>query len=188
MSDRKRESKSNPDFITVDSGDGGSATAPLELMSAVGLTTLNALYLLDTIMKGYGLRDDLRIISSGKILTPDDVVIALAMGADAVGIARGFMMSSGCIRARVCSGTGTHKCPVGLATQDPKLRASFLVLKQAGQIANYHNNLIKGIKNMMAVMEIKNITDLNRSNLTFRNENGEIYFDIEIYFHQKFHH
>jgi glutamate synthase domain-containing protein 2 len=188
MSDRKQESKSNPDFITVDSGDGGSATAPLELMSAVGLTTLNALYLLDTIMKDYGLRNDLRIISSGKILTPDDVVIALAMGADAVGIARGFMMSSGCIRARLCSGTGTHKCPVGLATQDPKLRASFLVLKQAGQIANYHNNLIKGIKNMMAVMEIKNITDLNRSNLTFRNENGEIYFDIEIYFHQKFHH
>lgn len=188
MSDRKRESKSNPDFITVDSGDGGSATAPLELMSAVGLTTLNALYVLDTIMKDYGLRDDLKIISSGKILTPDDVVIALAMGADSVGIARGFMMSSGCIRARLCSGTGSHQCPVGLATQDPKLRASFLVLRQAGEIANYHNNLIKGIKNMMAVMEIKNITDLNRGNLTFRNENGEIYFDIDIYFHQKFHH
>lgn len=188
MSDRKRESKSNPDFITVDSGDGGSATAPLELMSAVGLTTLNALYVLDTIMKDYGLRDDLKIISSGKILTPDDVVIALAMGADCVGIARGFMMSSGCIRARLCSGTGSHQCPVGLATQDPKLRASFLVLRQAAEIANYHNNLIKGIKNMMAVMEIKNITDLNRSHLTFRNENGEIYFDIDIYFHQKFHH
>jgi len=188
MSIRKRAEKSNPDFITVDSGDGGSATAPLELMSAVGLTTLNALYILDTVMKDYGLREDLKLIASGKILTPDDVVITLAMGADAVGIARGFMMSSGCIRARMCAGTGSHNCPVGLATQDPKLRASFLVVRKAGEIANYHNNLLKGIKNMLAVMGIKNVTDLNRRYLTFRNESGEIYFDVDIYFHQKFHH
>ena len=188
MSVRKREQKSNPDFITVDSGDGGSATAPLELMSAVGLTTLNALYILDTVMKDYGLREDVKLIASGKILTPDDVVITLAMGADAVGIARGFMMSSGCIRARMCSGSGTHQCPIGLATQNPKIRASFLVVRKAGEIANYHNNLLKGIKNMLAVMGIKNIHDLNRSYLTFRNESGEIYFDVDVYFHQKFHH
>lgn len=188
MSERKRLGKSNPDFITVDSGDGGSATAPLELMGAVGLTTLNALYILDEVLKDYGLRDEIKIISSGKILTPDDVVVTLAMGADAVGIARGFMMSSGCIRARQCSGTGSHQCPVGLATQNPSLRASFLVVRKAGEIANYHNNLLKGIKNMLAVMGIKNISDLSRRFLTFRNENGEIYFDVDIYFNQKFHH
>jgi glutamate synthase domain-containing protein 2 len=188
MSQRKRAGKSNPDFITVDSGDGGSATAPLELMGAVGLTTLNALYILDTVMKDYGLRDDLKLIASGKILTPDDVVITLAMGADAVGIARGFMMSAGCIRARMCAGTGSHHCPVGLATQNPVLRASFLVLRKAGEIANYHNNLLKGVKNMLAVMGIHKVTQLNRNHLTFRNEGGEIYFDVDIYFHQKFHH
>lgn len=188
MSQRKRSGKSNPDFITVDSGDGGSATAPLELMGAVGLTTLNALYILDTVMKDYGLRDDLKLIASGKILTPDDVIVTLAMGADAVGIARGFMMSAGCIRARMCAGTGSHHCPVGLATQNPALRASYLVLRKAGEIANYHNNLLKGIKNMLAVMGIPNLTDLGRNHLTFRNEGGEIYFDVDIYFHQKFHH
>jgi len=188
MSERKRAKQNNPDFITVDSGDGGSATAPLELMGAVGLTTLNALYILDTVMKDYGLRDDIKLIASGKILTPDDVVITLAMGADAVGIARGFMMSAGCIRARMCAGTGSHHCPVGLATQNPTLRASYLVLRKAGEIANYHNNLLKGIKNMLAVMGLHNVTDLGRNHLTFRNEGGEIYFDVDIYFHQKFHH
>jgi glutamate synthase domain-containing protein 2 len=188
MSQRKRSNLSNPDFITVDSGDGGSATAPLELMGAVGLTTLNALYILDTVMKDYGLRDDLKLIASGKILTPDDVIITLCMGADAVGIARGFMMSAGCIRARMCAGTGSHHCPVGLATQNPVLRASYLVLRKAGEIANYHNNLLKGVKNMLAVMGIHKITELGRHNLTFRNEGGEIYFDVDIYFHQKFHH
>ncbi len=188
MSIRKRGNLTNPDFINVDSGDGGSATAPLELMGSVGLTTLNALYVLDTVMKDYGLRDDLKLIASGKILTPDDVVITLAMGADAVGIARGFMMSAGCIRARMCAGVGSHHCPVGLATQNPTLRASFLVIRKAGEIANYHNNLLKGIKNMLAVMGLKNITDLSRSYLTYRNQSGEIYFDVDMYFHQKFHH
>lgn len=188
MTVHKRAGKTIPDFITVDSADGGSATAPLELMGSVGLTTHNALYLLDTVLSDYGLREEVKIIASGKILTPDDVIITLAMGADAVGIARGFMMSGGCIRARQCAGTGSHQCPVGMATQDPKLRASYLVVRKAGEIANYHNNLLKGIKTMLAVMGLRHIRELNRKFLTYKNENGEIYFDIDIYFHQKFHH
>lgn len=176
-----------PDFITVDSGEGGSATAPLELMESVGLTTNNALYLLDTMLKQYNIRSDIKIIASGKILTPDDAVITMCMGADAVGIARGFMMSGGCIRARMCSGFGTHVCPVGMATQDEKKRASYLVIKEGKEIGNYHINLIKGMKVVLAVMGIKHIRDLNKSHLTFKNTNGEIYFDIDKYFHHKLH-
>ncbi|MCF6207712.1 MAG: FMN-binding glutamate synthase family protein, partial [Sulfurovum sp.] len=126
----KVEGKPLPDFITVDSGEGGSATAPLEMMESVGLITNNALYILDTALRKHGLRDEIKIIASGKLLTPDDVIITMSMGADAVGIARGFMMSGGCIRARMCSGFGSHQCPVGMATQDPKLRASYLVNKK----------------------------------------------------------
>ena len=126
--ERKAAGKAIPDFITVDGGDGGSATAPLELMESVGMTTTNALYMLDTVLRKHDLRDDMRIIASSKILTPDDVTIMLALGADAVGIARGFMMSAGCIRARVCAGIGGHVCPVCIATQDPKKRASFLAV------------------------------------------------------------
>lgn len=187
MSKRKKEGRSLPDFITVDSGEGGSATAPLELMESVGLTTNNALYLLDNMLKKHEIRQDIKIIASGKILTPDDAIITLCMGADAVGIARGFMMSGGCIRAKMCSGFGSHVCPVGMATQDPKKRASYLVIKQAGKIANYHNNLIKSMKVVLCVMGIKNIKDLDKSRLTFKNNNGEIYFDIDKYFHQKLH-
>ena len=67
MVKRKEEGKNIPDFISVDSGEGGSATAPLELMESVGLSTNNALYVLDTMLKQYGLRDDVKIIASGKI-------------------------------------------------------------------------------------------------------------------------
>ncbi|WP_294963136.1 FMN-binding glutamate synthase family protein [Sulfurimonas sp.] len=184
---RKTQDRPIPDFITVDSGEGGSATAPLELMESVGLTTNNALYVLDTMLKKHKIRKDLKIIASGKILTPDDAIITLAMGADAVGIARGFMMSGGCIRARMCSGFGSHVCPVGLATQDEKKRASYLVIKEGKEIGNYHNNLIKGMKVVSSVMGVKNINDVNKSHLTFKNQNAEIYFDIDKYFHQKLH-
>ncbi len=184
---RKEEGLPIPDFITVDSGEGGSATAPLELMESVGLNTVNALYVLDTALRRHDLREDIRIIASGKILTPDDVIITMSLGADAVGIARGFMMSGGCIRARMCSGYGSHKCPVGMATQDPKKRASYMVVKQAYQISNYHNNLIKGMKMMLAIMGFDHKSRLSKKNLTFRNRNGEIFFDVEEYFKRKLH-
>ncbi len=184
---RKAQGKPLPDFITIDSGDGGSATAPLEMMESVGLTLHNALYVIDSALKKHGMRDDIRIIASGKILTPDDVVITLSLGADAVGIARGFMMSGGCIRARMCSGFGSHQCPVGMATQNPKLRASYLTQRKGYEIANYHKNLLKGIRTLLAVMGKKSLKELNRKNLTYKNSTGEIYFDVDKYFEEKFH-
>jgi glutamate synthase domain-containing protein 2 len=187
IAQRKADGKNIPDFITIDSGEGGSATAPLELMESVGLTTNNALYVMDTILKQYEVRDKVKLIASGKILTPDDAIITMCMGADAIGIARGFMMSGGCIRARMCSGFGSHVCPVGLATQDKKKRASYLVIKEGKEIGNYHKNLVKSMKVVLAVMGKKSIKDLDKSLLTFKNANGEIYFDIATYFRSKLH-
>jgi glutamate synthase domain-containing protein 2 len=187
ISKRYKQGLSIPDFITVDSGEGGSATAPLELMESVGLTTNNALYLLDTLLKKHEIRHKIKIIASGKILTPDDAIITMCMGADAIGIARGFMMSGGCIRAKMCSGFGSHVCPVGMATQDEKKRASYLVVKQGKEIGNYHKNMIKSMKVVLAVMGVKSIKNLHKDKLTFKNRNGEIYFDIDQYFHSKLH-
>ncbi len=184
---RKKAGLALPDFISVDSGEGGSATAPLELMESVGLTTRNALYIVDTALRKHGLREDVKIIASGKLLTPDDVIITMSMGADAVGIARGFMMSGGCIRARMCSGYGSHQCPVGMATQDPKKRASYLVIRKGNEIANYHKNLIKGMKMMLAIMGFEKIGELSKKNLSYKNNSGEIYFDIDKYFKKKLH-
>lgn len=185
--ERKKAGLPLPDFLSVDSGEGGSATAPLELMESVGLTTRNALYVVDTTLRKHGLREDIKIIASGKLLTPDDVIITMSMGADAVGIARGFMMSGGCIRARMCSGYGSHQCPIGMATQDPKKRASYIVVRKGHEIANYHKNLLKGMHTMLAVMGFDHISQLSKKNLTYKNSSGEIYFDIDKYFKKKLH-
>ena len=187
LAQRNKEGKAIPDYIAIDSGEGGSATAPLELMETIGLTTNNALYIVDTMLRKHGIRNEIRLISSGKILSPDDAVISLSLGADAVAIARGFMMSGGCIRARVCNGAGGHICPVGLATQDPRRRASYLVVRKSHEIANYHKNLIKGIRTMLSVIGIAKVDMLSKENLTYKNNNGEIFFDIDKYFHHKLH-
>jgi glutamate synthase domain-containing protein 2 len=174
-----------PDFITIDGGDGGSATAPLYLMDRVGLHVKDAIHIADSAFKKLGVRDEVKIIASSKILTPDDIIIAMALGADFVAIARGFMLSAGCIRARMCSGAGSHKCPVGLATQDKKLRQSFLINKQANEIKNYHHGLLKGVKVILAVMGKEHTSKLSKNDISFIDRDGFIHTDIDRYLDKK---
>lgn len=184
---RINDGKSVLDFITVDSGEGGSATAPLAMMESVGLPLDSSIFILDTLLKKHDLRKRIKIIASGKILTPDDLIIALALGADMVSIGRAFMLSAGCIRARVCSGADGRACPVGLATQDLNKRSSFHVLEKSKNIANYHHNLLGGIKELLAILGKKELNSLNINDLTYITKDGEIFYDVEAYLHQKVH-
>jgi glutamate synthase domain-containing protein 2 len=174
-----------PDFITIDGGEGGSATAPVELMERIGLRIKDAIYLADEILRAEGVRSKIKLIASGKVLTPDNVVILLALGADMVAIGRGFMMSAGCIRAKVCSGTGKHQCPVGLATQDKTKRKAYIVHKYAQMVENYHKNLLKSIKTILAVMGLSDISKLNKEHLLLVDENGYIHHDVKRYLEHK---
>ena len=161
-------SSSYPDFITVDGGDGGSGAAPLEMMMSVGMSISKALYIAQSSLSCAGVRDKVKLIASEKVLTPDDAIVLFGLGADYVAIARAFMMSAGCIRARECSGAHGKACPVGLATQDKYKRASFLVEKKAKNIAAYHGQLLQGIRNLLAIMGLNNIEKLNESHLVFK--------------------
>jgi glutamate synthase domain-containing protein 2 len=174
-----------PDFVTVDGGDGGSATAPLYLMDRVGLEVKDAIFIAHSVLKQYNLRNDVKIIASSKHLTPDDIMISLSLGADFIAIARGFMLSAGCIRAKMCSGEGSHHCPVGLATAKENLRRSFLIEKQSKKIENYHNGLIKGIKVLLSIMGKKNTKELSSKDLTFIDRDGSLHSNIDKYLSSK---
>lgn len=165
---RKEQGKSISDFITIDGGDGGSATAPLEMMSKIGLPIRESLLIVNAVLKAYGIREDIRIIAAEKVLTPDDVVELLCHGADFINIARGFMISAGCIRARECSGAGGRNCPVGLATMDESKRSKFLVLQKAKNVANYHKELLHGVRALLAVMGKTSVSELSMEDLTQR--------------------
>ena len=175
-------SEAYPDFITIDGGDGGSGTAPLEMMMTVGMTIAKALYIADQTLKKEGVRKSVKLIASEKVLTPDDATVLFGIGADYVGIARAFMMSAGCIRARECSGTHGRACPVGLATQDKKKRASFLVEKKAKNIASYHAQMLSGIRGLLAVMGIDSLKKLSKKNLIFKDHTGKTYMNVDKYF------
>jgi len=105
-------------------------------------------------------------------LTPDDAIVLFGLGADYVGIARAFMMSAGCIRARECAGAHGRACPVGLATQDKKKRASFLIEKKAKNVASYHGQLLFGMRNLLAIMGVNHIVKINKSHLMFKDNTG----------------
>lgn len=164
---REAEGKSITDFLTIDGGDGGSATAPLEMMSKIGLPIRESLRIVDEVLTEYGLRDQIKVIAAEKVLTPDDVVELLCYGADFINIARGFMISAGCIRARECSGAGGRNCPVGLATMDEIKRSRYLVLQKAKHVANYHNELLYGVRSLLAVMGKTNTTELGMGDLIY---------------------
>ncbi|NVJ53955.1 MAG: FMN-binding glutamate synthase family protein [Campylobacteraceae bacterium] len=168
-----------PDFISIDGGSGGSATAPIEMMERIGLNIRDSIYLVNKVLEDYGVRKHVKLVASGKLLTPDDIIVIMAIGADFVQIARGFMMSAGCIRARYCSGTTGHDCPVGLATQNKEKRKKYFVHKQAKKVRDYHKNLLKSVRGLLAVMGLKNINQLNKHKIMFLDRNSKVHDNID---------
>ena len=176
---RKISGEAYPDYIAVDGGSGGSATAPIEMMERIGLNIRDAIYLVDKVLTKYGVRDDVRLVASGKVLTPDDIVIIMSLGADFIQIARGMMMAAGCIRARYCSGTTKHHCPVGLATQDKSKRKKYFVHKHAKYVRDYHKNLLNGVRGLMAVMGLDHYKKLDKHRLMFLDRNSKVHDNID---------
>ncbi|MCP5316215.1 MAG: FMN-binding glutamate synthase family protein [Chromatiaceae bacterium] len=135
---QKRGSESAPDFITVDSADGGTGAAPMPLIDDMGLPLRESLPVLIDKLGQYGLRERVKVIASGKLVTPADVAWALCMGADFVCSARGFMFALGCIQALQCN---KNTCPTGITTHDPKLQKGLHPPTKAQRVADYVKNM-----------------------------------------------
>ncbi len=129
-----------PDYLVIDGGDGGTGAAPHVLSSYAGLPMKQAVAVADWAFKSQGIRDKIVIMASGKISTPIDIAVAMALGADAVYMARGFMLSLGCIQALECH---TNHCPTGIATQNKKLEKALDIEAAAQRVATYANVLYK---------------------------------------------
>jgi glutamate synthase domain-containing protein 2 len=135
----KRGIESAPDFITVDGAEGGSGAAPMSLIDCVGLPLHESLPLLIDTLVAYGLRDRIRVVASGKLITPVDVAWALCMGADFITSARGFMFALGCIQALQCN---KNTCPTGITTHNPHLQKGLDPAFKAHRVAHYVKNML----------------------------------------------
>lgn len=160
-----------PDFITVDGGNGGTGASYYELADSVGLPTFAALPMVDELLKKYDLRERTHIIASGQLLTPDKIVMALALGADMINIARGFMLSVGCIMAEVCH---TNNCPTGVATTDPKLQQALSIEEKKYRVCNYLLALREGVFEMAAVAGIDSPTKFTREHVVLKDQLQEV--------------
>jgi glutamate synthase domain-containing protein 2 len=136
----RRGVESAPDFMTVDSGDGGTGAAPMSLMDDVGLPLAEALPMAVDKLSEYGLRDRIRVIASGKRVNPIDVAWAFSMGADIVLSGRGFMFALGCIQALQCN---RNTCPTGVTTHNPRLQRGLVPEDKAERVAWFARNMEK---------------------------------------------
>ncbi|MCG8562450.1 MAG: FMN-binding glutamate synthase family protein [Hyphomicrobiales bacterium] len=131
-----------PDFITIDSGDGGTGAAPMPLMDNVGLPIKEALPMVVDIVTRYGLKERVKIVASGKLITPAEVAWAYCAGADVVVSARGFMFALGCIQAMKCN---KNTCPTGITTHDRRLQRGLDPEEKAVRVMNFVGKIRYGV-------------------------------------------
>lgn len=133
---------SAPDFLVIDGGEGGSGAAPQALADHMALSITEALpRVIDALVEA-GLRERIKVIASGKLVTSAKAAWALACGADLVNTARGFMFSLGCIQALRCH---QNTCPTGITTHKEKLQRGLVVEDKAERVASYARNLNREI-------------------------------------------
>ena len=135
--------ESAPDYITVDGGDGGSGAAPMALMDNVGLPLREALPMVADILVKYRLKHRVRLIASGKLITPANVAWALCAGADYINASRGFMFALGCIQALKCN---RNICPTGVTTHNPRLQAGLDPQVKSVRVASYCRSIVHEVE------------------------------------------
>ena len=167
-----------PDFITVDGAEGGTGAAPTEFEDFIGTYIDDALPFMHECLVGIGVRDQVRVIASGKVAMGFDMVTKIALGADMCNAARAFMFSVGCIQARRCH---TDTCPTGVTTQNPRRAAALDVMSKSLQVRNYHDATIKSFLDITGTMGLDNPDNLTPAHIQHRPEHGHAgtFADIE---------
>ena len=165
------ETGRGPDFITVDGGEGGSGATYQEMADSMGMPIKSGLIYCDDALRKNGVRSKVKLFASGKLFSPDKIAIALASGADLINIARGMMISVGCIGAQKCH---TNKCPVGVATTDKDHQKALVVDEKKWRVLNYVITLRNGLHTLAAAAGIDSYTKFNRNHIVYRDQYGKV--------------
>ncbi len=167
-----------PDFITVDGGEGGTGAAPLEYSNSIGMPLRDGLAFVCDMLTGFGLKQEIKVIASGKIISAFHLVKNLALGADICNSARGNMMALGCVQSLICN---TNECPTGVATQDQRLSKGLVVKDKAQRVYKFHHETVKATADIIASAGLSHTQQLNRGYIFRRVDQADIRRYDEIY-------
>lgn len=149
-----------PDFITIDGRGGATGSSPLLLREATSVPTIYALSRARKYLDEVGANIDLVI--TGGLRVSADFAKALAMGVDAVAVASAALIAAACQQYRIC---GSGMCPVGIATQDPELRARLKVEEAAQRVANFLTVSNEELKMFARISGLAGVHELSLKNL-----------------------
>ena len=166
---RERGLQSAPDFITVDGAEGGTGAAPMPLIDDMGLPLSESLPLLVDKLHEHGLRERVRVVASGKLVTPADVAWALCVGTDFITSARGFMFALGCIQALQCN---RNTCPTGITTHRKSLQRGLSSTNKAVRVTNYARNMVKEVGTIAHSCGVRHPRELARRHARIVMGNG----------------
>jgi glutamate synthase domain-containing protein 2 len=167
-----------PDFIVVDGKEGGTGAAPLEFIDHIGKPLREGLSFVHNALTGIGLRDQIRIGASGKIVSAFDMARAIALGADWCNSARGFMFALGCLQSQSCH---TDRCPTGVATQDPSRQRALVVADKAERVANFHRETLKSLAELTAATGLDHPSQFARAHISRRVSPSEVLTFAQLY-------
>ena len=148
-----------PDFIVVDGAEGGTGAAPPEFSDHLGMPLLLGLDFVNNTLIGAGLRDQIKLGASGKVVSTFDIVSMMALGADWCNSARGFMFALGCVQSQSCH---TNRCPVGVATQDPNRQKALVISDKSERVYNFHRNTLRTLSEFIAAIGLKHPSELRK--------------------------
>ena len=164
-----------PDFITIDGRAGSTAAAPKFVKQATSVPSIFVLYRARKFLDENGIKD-ISLLITGGLRISSDFVKAIAMGADAVAIGTAALMACGCQQYRICE---TGKCPVGITTQNPDLRARFDIDISAKRLENFLRVSTDELKDFARLTGNKNIHKLTISDLCTTNSEISNFTEIE---------
>ncbi|GAB3038096.1 FMN-binding glutamate synthase family protein [Bowmanella dokdonensis] len=167
-----------PDFITVDGGEGGTGAAPLEYSNSVGMPLRDGLAFVADCLRGFDLREEIRVIASGKVLSAFHMARSLALGADLINCARGMMLALGCIHSLICN---TNRCPTGVTTQDPKLVRGLVIEDKAPRVARFHKETLHALVDITSSAGFGNPGEISRHHLHRRVDQHTVLRFDELY-------
>jgi methylamine---glutamate N-methyltransferase subunit C len=163
------------DFITIDGRAGGTGASPKVVKNAASVPTIFALARARKILDLRG-ADTVSLIVTGGLRVSSDFAKALAMGADAIAVGTAAMMAVGCQQYRICN---TDKCPVGIATQNPALRARLDVDKSAMRVANFFKAVTEELRDFARLTGNDNVHHLSPADLCTTNSEISNHTPIE---------